>query len=720
MRNRFSILLLALLFVFAGGMTFKAPEEGMYPLSEIKNVNLSQAGLQIPKSEIYNPDGVSLIDALVNLSGCTASFVSPEGLILTNHHCAFRAISSASTPSQNYLENGFAAKSKEEEIPAPNYTCRITDSYEDVTKEVLSAVEGEEDLAERSRLIDQKIDELEEEASDEEKSIEAEVSEMFKGESYVLFKYKTIKDVRLVYAPPRSIGEFGGDKDNWEWPRHTGDFSFMRAYVAPDGNAAEYSEENVPYQPKKHIKVDPDGVNEGDFVFILGYPARTYRNRPTQYLEYQYDYRMPYRGELFRWVIDLLENVSEESKEMELKYVSWIKSLANVEKNYRGKMLGIKRISLLEKRYKQDEKLRQFINSKPELTEKYGALPGKIDKVYDRVFEKAKANLWFDNLYLLSPSVRLTGFLLDYAEEMKKPEEERESRFKPENIEKTKGNLDRRFSFFNEKVEKKFLSKMISDALVFPEPSRIKAVDKAAEGLDIIQIEKFVDENLVDPEFVSKESIFELLERKPERIENIEHPLVEFVKELRQQKEMLDEESQEIDGALDKLNAQLSRVKKLRKQKEFIPDANGTLRLTYGSIKGYNPKDAVYMSPVTTLDGVIEKSYQGGVYEIPEKVKQLYEDKEFGEFYNEEAGGVPVGLLYDMDTTGGNSGSPILNAKGELVGVNFDRSFEATINDFAWNESYSRSIGVDIRYVLWLLQKYAGADNLLNEMGVRI
>jgi hypothetical protein len=718
MNNRFTTLLLVVLFVFAGGMTFKAPEEGMYPLSEIKNVNLSKAGLQIPQSEIYNPDGVSLVDALVNLSGCTASFVSPEGLILTNHHCAFRAISNASTPAENYLEKGFAAKSMEEEIPAPGYTCRITESYQDVTEEVLGAVEDVDDLAERSRKIDEKIKELEEEYTDEEKSIEAEVSEMFKGESYVLFKYRTIKDVRLVYAPPRSIGEFGGDKDNWEWPRHTGDFSFMRAYVAPDGSSAEYSEENVPFQPKKHIKVAPQGVSEGDFVFILGYPGRTYRNRPTQYIEYQYDYRMPYRGDLFRWYIEVLEKASEESKEMELKYVSLIKGLSNVEKNYRGKMLGIKRINLLEKRYEQDKKLKEFINSKPELTEKYGALMAEIDKVYDRIFAKAKANMWFSNLFLLSPSIRLTNFLLDYAEEMKKPEDERASRFKPENIEKTKAGLDRRFKLFNETVEKKFLSKMISDALVFPEPSRINTVDSVAKGFDIIQIEEYVSENLVDPEFINKENILALMEKEPDMIQANQHPLVKFVKKLREQREELREESREIDGAMNKLSAQYIRVKKLWQEKEFIPDANGTLRLTYGSIKGYNPKDAVHMSPITTLDGVIDKSYRGGVYEIPEKLKELYENKEFGDFYNEELGGVPVGILYNMDTTGGNSGSPIFNAKGELVGVNFDRAFEATINDFAYDDSYSRSNGVDISYILWLLQEYAEADNLLKEMGV--
>ncbi|MFN5705931.1 MAG: S46 family peptidase, partial [bacterium] len=252
-----------------------APEEGMFPLSEIQKVDLKKAGLKIDQKEVYNPNGLSLIDALVNVGGCTGSFLSDAGLIITNHHCAFESVQLASTPENDYLTNGFVAKTMEQEIPAKNLTCKITDSYEDVSDKILSSVKDVNDPVERINAINKKITEIIKEELAKDASIKPEISEMFIGRTYVLFRYKIIKDVRLVYIPQRAIGEFGGESDNWVWPRHTGDFSFLRAYVAKDGSAATYSKENVPYKPKKFLKVNPNGANDGDFVFILGYPGRT-------------------------------------------------------------------------------------------------------------------------------------------------------------------------------------------------------------------------------------------------------------------------------------------------------------------------------------------------------------------------------------------------------------------------------------------------------------
>ncbi len=250
-------VLLIILSIFSLAMIPSTPDEGMYPLSEIRNLDLQGAGLKISIDEVYNPDGISLIDALVKIGGCTGSFVSNEGLIITNHHCSFGAVQRASTTENNYLENGFLAKSMEEEIPAKGYTCRITVSYEDVSEEVLTAANNVNDISERTDAIADKIKEIVEREEETDSTMSAEVSEMFVGQSYVLFRYKVIKDVRLVYVPPRAIGEFGGESDNWVWPRHTGDFSFVRAYIAPDGSSAEYSEENIPYTPKKFIEVNP-------------------------------------------------------------------------------------------------------------------------------------------------------------------------------------------------------------------------------------------------------------------------------------------------------------------------------------------------------------------------------------------------------------------------------------------------------------------------------
>ena len=318
----------------------------MFPLSDIKNINLNEKGLKISVDEVYNPNGVSLVDALVKIGGCTGSFVSNEGLIITNHHCVFGIVSDASTVENNYLENGFLAETREKEFPAKGLSCRITDSYEDVSAEVLEAANTAEDISKRTTAISKKIKEIVEREEKKDSTINADVSEMFVGEQYVLFRYKTINDVRLVYVPPRTIGEFGGESDNWVWPRHNGDFSFVRAYVAPNGSSAKYSEENVPYQPKKFLQVNPNGVNEEDFVFILGYPGRTFKHQPSQFLMMQEKYQLPYVQDMFSWLINLYEKRGENDPEFALNIVSEIQGLANTEKNYRGKMQGLERLNL--------------------------------------------------------------------------------------------------------------------------------------------------------------------------------------------------------------------------------------------------------------------------------------------------------------------------------------------------------------------------------------
>jgi hypothetical protein len=310
--KKLTLIPLSILSLLLLAMIPSVLDEGMFPLSEVSNLDLNSAGLKISVEEVYNPNGVSLVDALVKIGGCTGSFVSPEGLIITNHHCSFGAVRRASTIENNYLENGFLAETRKEEIPAEGFTCRITDSYEDVTSEILDAANQVDNITERIKAIRKKTKEIVKREEEKDSTIKAEVSEMFVGQSYVLFRYKTIKDVRLVYIPPLSIGEFGGESDNWVWPRHTGDFSFLRAYVSPDGSSADYSEENVPFTPPKFLDVNPNGVDEEDFVFLLGYPGRTYKHQPSHFLKFQMEYQLPYISKLYRWMIDLFEEKGEE------------------------------------------------------------------------------------------------------------------------------------------------------------------------------------------------------------------------------------------------------------------------------------------------------------------------------------------------------------------------------------------------------------------------
>jgi hypothetical protein len=699
-----------------------SPEEGMYPLSEIDKVDLVKAGLKIDPKEVYNPDGISLIDALVNVGGCTGSFISDKGLIITNHHCAYGSIVRASTVEKNYLENGFHAQTMEEEIPALGNSCRILESYEDVSSQVLDAVKNISDPSLRAQTIAKKSREIAQAANNEEQSIVAEVSEMFAGKSYVLFRYRIIRDVRLVYAPPQSIGNFGGETDNWVWPRHTGDFSLLRAYVAPDGKAATYSKDNVPYKPKKFLKINPDGVEENDFVFILGYPGRTFRHRPSQYVKYQQDYLLPYISDLYEFAIKTLEDISKGDKELELAAANRIKGLANTMKNYKGKIKGLKKINLVAQKEEEDRMLNNFIQSKPDLKANYGNLLSEINDVYKSVNESAQADLFFRQIFNMSPTLSLGNFIFTYSEEMQKPENERTQPFQEKNVKQTISRVIGNINNLNTKFEKTVLNKMFLDAIKFGEGSKISALEeflKSAPGENNKTISGFIDNEIVGAKIKGSEYFNSLLTKKPEELASLKDPLLEFVYKLRMQNQSLLKLNERNEGKLNKLYGDLVDVKMIWKQTNFIPDANSTLRLTYGYIKGYSPADAIYMEPFTSIDGVIEKNSIGGEeFAIPDRLRTLYDNKDFGRYVSKKRNKLPIAMLYNMDTTGGNSGSPILDAYGRLIGVNFDRAFEATINDFAWNESYSRSIGVDIRYVLWVLDKFSGAKNILNEVGL--
>lgn len=713
----FKSIFIGLILTVVLGLMPATPEEGMFPLSEIHKIDLKKAGLKISPKDLYNPNGVSLIDALVNIGGCTGSFVSPDGLIITNHHCAFGAIAAASTTEKNYLENGFYAKGLEEEIPAQGNFVKITESYEDVSAKVLKSVENITDPVERNRTIGKTMKEIADAANDPQNSITAEVSEMFAGKTYVLFKYLTLRDVRLVFAPPQSIGNFGGETDNWVWPRHTGDFSFMRAYVGPDGKSAPYSKDNVPFHPKKHLKVNPNGVKEGDFTFILGYPGRTFRHRPSQYLEYQKEYLLPFTSELYEYAINTTLEAAKNDPELKLKSASRVKGLANTEKNFKGKIQGLKRINIIEQKQNEEKELQKFIDSKPELNAKYGNVLKDINENYEKMFKFAEAQLWLRNVNGFSTPLQMASFVTGYAMEKEKPDAERMNAYMDKNINSTLGRLNYLKANYYKDIEKKILVKMLNDAIAQKEGEKVTAVTNlASSGKDISD---FVDNTIYGSKIMDDSYFKELTTKNVSELKALNDPLINFAFELREQNDKISLTSEEVEGNLNKLFAQLIDAKMEWKKTNFIPDANSTLRLTYGYIKGYNPQDAVYYSPITTLNGVIEKSLSGEAdFAIPAKLKELYDKKDFGRYADKKTKEMPVAILYNMDTTGGNSGSPIMDAYGNLIGVNFDRAFEATINDFAWNESYSRSIGVDIRYVLWVTEKIGGATHIIKELGL--
>lgn len=718
----FSKKTLAIFLFLTAGLHFSAtvPDEGMYPLSDLDRAGLRQAGLEIDLKDIYNPGQVGLVDALVRVGGCTGSFVSENGLIITNHHCAYSAVQLASTPEQDYLTHGFVANTREKEIQAQGLTIRITIGYEDVSDRILGAIADVKDPAERIRIVQQTSKSIAEAAVAADPTITAEVSEMFIGRSYVLFKYQTIDDVRLVYVPSQNIGEFGGETDNWEWPRHTGDYSFLRAYVAPDGSSAPYAQENVPYKPRKHLKINPQGVDEEDFVFILGYPGRTFRHRPAQYIEYQQRYLLPYVSELNDFQNQQMEAASAEDKAIELQLATRIKRNANVMKNYRGKLKGLRNIDLLQTKKEEDAALAGFIRNTPELQERYGTLMADIDALYREIFTDTEREMWLAQVYnstsLLQVSRNLNS--LKTALQQQETPEQRNQLF-ASNITAFKDHLDRIYASFNEAVDASIFSKMLQDAWQFEGQNQLQTVADLSIT-DVPQVATFANNLISDNPLAYKSFVFDKVLNSASSLMTYSNELLQFEAKLAQEiNTRIKPEQDRRDGLLNRLMGDYVTVKERFLRRDFVPDANSTLRLTFGHIRGYSPADATYMKPFTTIRGLIEKGASGDpVYDYPSLIRERWEAQDFGPYIKSDLDDVPVNILYDMDTTGGNSGSPIMNARGELVGVNFDRAYDATINDFAWNPSYSRSIGVDIRYVLWVADKIDGAHFLLEEIGV--
>lgn len=710
------IIFIVLTSFFFSGNT--PPEEGMYPLSELSKLDLKKAGLKIDVKELYNPNGVSLIDAFVRIGGCSGSFVSNEGLILTNHHCAYDYVQQASTLEKNYLRDGFHAKSKEEEIPAVGLTCLINESYEDVSDKILTALEKGVDVSDRQKILREKIREIVKEVEENEPGIKAEVSEMFVGQTYVLFKYRVIKDIRLVYIPPEAIGNFGAESDNWVWPRHTGDFSFVRAYVAPDGSPADYSKDNIPFTPKKYLKINPAGVTEEDFVFIVGYPGRTFRHYPSAFISYHEEIFLPYRQQLYNWLINSYKELGEKNELLAFNVLTRIKRLANTEKNFSGKMLGMRRLSLVEKKKNEEKLLLEFINSDATLKAEFGNTLNEINIAYDEIKSNAYVTLMQSELRINVTPIRIAMLLADYKKELLKPEESRSTIFTAKGKKELEARINQLFESYLFEADIISFKKIAEDAfdkLDFKSKSFISDLFEISEKKEISN----KIENIFSSTKLLNEKYFgELINKTSSELENFNDPLLSFTERLDSLYEPTRKANEVANGKLNLLLPKWMDVKKLWQKKNFIPDANSTMRLTYGYVRGYTPADATYYSPITTIKGMIEKSFYGGDYALPNRVKELYEQKQFGKFAHPKLKDVPIAILYNMDTTGGNSGSPILNAYGELVGVNFDRAFEATINDYAWSEDYSRSIGVDIRFILWVTSVYSGANNLLEEMGV--
>lgn len=715
--------LLLTLCLFTSGVlltshTNNKTEEGMFPLSELKNIDVKQAGLKIKPEELYNPNGTSLIDAIVRVGGCTGSFLSNDGLIVTNHHCAFSFVQAISDTKNDYIKYGFLASGREQEVPAKGLVCKITASYKDVSADVLAGTQNL-DAVSRLKAIAENIKRITAEENKANKDLQCEISEMFTGKTYVLFRYKLLKDVRLVYVPPVSIGSYGGELDNWVWPRHSGDFAFLRAYVAPDGSATEFNTKNVPYKPVKYLKVNPKGANENDFLFILGYPGRTYRHQPAGFYEYHENYFLGYISNLFDWQINQMEQLGKQDYALNIRYAAKIKSLANTTKNFKGKLQGFKRANLSAKKREEERQLQQFIDASADLKSKYGNVIPRINELYSGLMKSAPRNMWLDQIYNVSPLVYASATAASYNVTYATLKTDAE---KKAFIETQRANIRKAFArplgAYDANLDKATLVKMLSDAASFRGDNELASVRKFLKGrTSLAEIQALVDDVYAKSKLKDAKLVSEWIEGDLDKLLTYTDDLTNFAGELDMELGKYDEDDQKRDSELNQLMANLVEVKQQWQKRSFIPDANSTLRFTYGYVKGYSPNDGIYAKPFTTLKGVVEKS-DTLEYQLLDAIRELYAAHDLGDYGSPVLGDLPVNILYNLDTTGGNSGSPVMNAKGELIAINFDRAFTATINDYAWNETYSRSVGVDIRYVLWVLQKVAKANHVINEMSM--
>jgi len=702
-------------FIFALLLQSHKTDEGMFPLSQLNQVDFKAAGFNISQTDVYNPDGVALTDALVRLGGCTGSFVSDEGLIVTNHHCVFGSVAGVSNKENDYLENGFYAADKSKELKI-GLTCRITKSYEDVSSNVLDGVKPDMTPAKKGEIIAQNIELIRSVEQAKHPDMTIEISEMFVGYSYTLFRYQTLKDVRLVYVPPRTVGEFGGETDNWEWPKHTGDFSFVRAYVGKDGKPADYSPDNVPYVPKKHLTINPKGTKEKDLVFILGYPGTTYRHEPWQFLEYQQEFVLPFISEWYAWRINKMEELGKTDRDRYLRLAGTIKSLANTKKNFEGKMYGLKETGLLDTKKDEQERLQNQMTGKQDT--RFFTI---IDSLYSKRLATAQHDLLLNRFN--NDCGTYTAALIIEANKIPKEKLPKGKLPKPKDTvfwtkwktEVTKV-LKEKYRIADRELDEAILGELVKRGHNLPQASSINSLKKIKDPAKWT-IKAFKESYYDEPAM-----LYKMLDSVPWVVYNNKSLISSLAAQMRPELIQLSEAQTKMNDLLDDQLPLLLDAKLKYGKKKFVPDANSTLRFTYGYISGYKEGLNKHREPYTHRKEIFEKNATDNVdYRLSIPVRDLLKTEVIAsELLDPETNDLVVCMLYNLDTTGGNSGSPVMDANGNLVGVNFDRAYTATLNDYSWNADYSRSIAVDIRYVLFTMKYLNHADNLLTEMGVRL
>ncbi|MEW6411253.1 MAG: S46 family peptidase [Candidatus Zixiibacteriota bacterium] len=695
-------------------------EEGMWPHYDVDKMpfeSFRSSGLELNPADIYNPDGGGLCEAVVRL-GATGSFVSADGLILTNHHVAFDAVQKQSTVVKNLVRDGFYAATRGEEIPAIGYDAWVTKSAIDVTERVLARVtDGMTDF-ERYQAIDRAIKEIIAEG-EKQGDVKCRVAKMFDGKQFILYTRLQIRDVRIVYVPPLSIGEYGGDIDNWMWPRHTGDFSFLRAYVAPDGSVAEYSEENVVYHPKVFFPIAKSGIEEGDFTMIIGFPGKTNRYACSYEVDDIVHFSYPSRIELYRDILGIIEDISRDDPETAIRLASTVKGINNGLKNRIGMLEGFDQWDLLERKVESEIALTDFINSSPELRTKYGGVLPGLDSLYREISRTRDKDFVMGSM-MWSDYVDIAFTLYKWSVERQKDDMERESGYQDRDSTSIREWLEDLQVNLVPKYERALVGYFLDRALNLPEGQRVSTIDEVirqVEGTDPqTKLETWLDYAFANTKVGDLGWRLKMFHMSTKELESLNDPMIEFARVTYPEREEHSDRAKRHAGTATRLQPQLINAYAEFNHNEMYPDANGTMRVNFGVVRGYSPSDAVWYKCFTTAKGVIEKETGEDPFIVPEALEEYHANASISAYADPAIGDVPVNFLSTNDATGGNSGSPVIDGKGRLVGVLFDCNYESIAADYLFNPSVTRSISVDTRYVLHIIDEIYHLDALVGEL----
>ena len=705
---------LNLLFVFLILSTITVAGEGMWipMLLQYNEKEMQEMGMRITADDIYSINHSSLKDAIVLFGGgCTGEIVSDYGLLLTNHHCGYDWIQKHSSVEHDYLTEGFWAMDRSQELPCPGLTVTILREMRDVTEKVTFNVNDDMDEAERTRLINENIQKL---VADVEKTTPYKVSvkPFFLGNEYYLLFNEVFSDVRLVGCPPSNIGKFGGDTDNWVWPRHTGDFSVFRVYADKDGHPAAYSPDNVPYKPAQHLQISLKGAEEGDFAFVFGYPARTSEYLPAVAVDQEANVIDPIAVRLRGEILDIYNTYQEKDRKVRIQYASKHAGLGNGWKKWMGVTEGINHFHGVEKKRFYEESFQEWcLASRQRYL--YINLLKNFEKKYKELEPYKVAYTYLTNAGLNIEIMAFAGNFVKLSQVDKETPKD--------DLLKMIGSLKKTSADFfkdyyqpiDENVAKAMLTEYLNNQSADFRPSFLNDI-KDVDAYVSILFEKSI--------FANEEKVNEFLDNfklgKAKKLQK-DPALIAY-------QSMINFYREEINPKMKPINDELARMQRLymkgqmlmEPDKRFSPDANFTLRVTYGKVEGFKPQDGKNYRHFTTLDGIMEKE-NPDIYDyvVEPKLKQLYNNKDYGR-YADKDGTMHVAFTASVHTTGGNSGSPILNADGQLLGLNFDRCWEGTMSDLVYDPDICRNISVDIRYVLFIIDKFAGAKNLIAEMDI--